>query len=53
MTEQMAIDTLIILVALPAWLLMTALLWWAWTAVEAIVRRISRKKSAYRGGNRR
>ena len=53
MTGQMAIDTLIILVALPAWMLMTALLWWVWTGIEAIIAHFTRKKSAYRGGNRR
>lgn len=37
MTGQMSIDTLIILIAVPAWLLMTAALWWIWTGIEALV----------------
>lgn len=37
MTAQMSIDTLILLVALPTWLLMTAALWWIWTGIEALV----------------
>lgn len=44
MTSQMTIDTLIILVAVPAWLLMTAALWWIWTGIEAIARRIKERR---------